>query len=140
MNPSWLILTGTSGSGKTTVASALSAASAKFKHARAVTTRTQREGDTGEYDYVSPEEFGKLLDAGKLLVNADYRGFRYGILRDEVDRITRAEHVPVLTLTPESAMGLQRSSNPPGEWKCVSVFLDVGDSVLDSRLQRRGDG
>lgn len=140
MNSCWLILTGTSGSGKTTVASALGAASTKFEHARAVTTRTQREGDTGEYDYVSLEEFGQLLDAGKLLVYADYRGFRYGILHDEVDRITRAGHVPVLTLTPESAVGLQRRTNPPGEWKCVSVFLDVGDPVLDSRLQRRGDG
>jgi guanylate kinase len=91
MNFCWLILTGTSGSGKTTVASALSAASNKFKHARAVTTRTQREGDTGEYDYVSPEKFGQLLDAGKLVVHADYRGLRYGILHDEVDRILRRE-------------------------------------------------
>jgi guanylate kinase/deoxycytidine triphosphate deaminase len=140
MNACWLILTGTSGSGKTTIARDLSAASTEFKHARAITTRTQREGDAGEYDYLTPEEFAQLLDSGKLVVHAEYRGLRYGILTDEVDRITSAGHVPVLTLTPQSAVELQKRTNRPGEWKCVSVFLDASDPILDGRLQRRGDG
>lgn len=74
-----IIITGTSCSGKSTIAQKLcKEVDLRFKQVIAITTRNRRKDDLN-YEYVSNEEFDQLLADQKLLVNSTYRGKKYGI-------------------------------------------------------------
>ena len=98
-----IIITGTSGSGKTTVAKAICNKSESFKIVKATTTRSQREDDfEGQYNYVEKKDFEELTKKKQFLVKSQYRGAFYGIAKTEIDSVVNEGKIPILIITPDS--------------------------------------
>ncbi len=137
-----IVLTGTSGAGKTSVARKLAEMGGGFTLVQALTTRKKRQGDaTGEYVYVSHEEFAKSDKQGDLLVKSKYRGDNYGIATKTLQELINGGRVPVLVVTPESVPQFvetwlnKTNERPP----FLTIFLDAPDNILDDRLKDRGE-
>jgi guanylate kinase/deoxycytidine triphosphate deaminase len=127
-----IILTGTSGAGKTAIARRLCVLDNRFGQVRSVTTRTTRADDVpGEYEYVSKAEFDKRLNLNQFLIHAEYMGHSYAIQHSDFNRVISSNKIPVLTITPDSVRQL---TSP-----FLSYFVDAPkDELLDSRLSSRG--
>jgi guanylate kinase/deoxycytidine triphosphate deaminase len=136
-----LILTGTSGAGKSSVATELCKSDPSFGRVRAVTTRTARPDDEpGVYEYVSLEVFEKLKAQKEFAVQASYRGQEYAIRRSAIEAIEALKKIPVLTITPDSVVQLVDSNHQTtirGLPEYLSIFIDVSDQALDERLATR---
>ena len=135
-----LVITGTSGAGKTTVARCLAGRNAGFVVVQAVTTRGRRRDDIeAQYEYVEAERFGELRDADELLVSTTYRGQCYGIRRRAFEEARSAGCTPVLVITPRAAEEVA-GDDPFGDagWRPFVVFMDGEDGVLDQRVAGRG--
>lgn len=131
-----IIITGTSCAGKSTIAKKLcdivTNSGVSFDQVTAVTTR-ERRADDSNYEYISNEDFDKLLRGKKLLVHSIYRGKKYGIKQAEYNRVIRKEKVPVLVITPASAIELLSK----GKEKYMCIFLDAQDETLVDRWVER---
>lgn len=129
-----IIITGTSCSGKSSLAIELCNIYAKdnspFKQVKAVTTRARRTDDFN-YEYIDEKDYDSLLNDGKLLVHDTYRGKKYGIKKEEYDKILKGNMVPVLIITPCSASKLLFD----GKYLCF--FIDAKDDVLIKRWNER---
>ena len=136
-----IVLTGTSGAGKTTVARILSEARIGVRLVRAVTTRCPRSDDfEGQYDQVTAEEFGALKRSNALLVTANYRDRSYGVRRSDVDAVRAGNETPILVVTPQAASDIVGPDCfEDSERKPLVVFMDSDDGTLDERLGRRSE-
>lgn len=131
-----IIITGTSCSGKSTVAEKLCEIvtynGVRFEQVKAVTTRERREDDSS-YEYIDNEAFYKLLRDKKLLVDSIYREKKYGIKKEEYDKVVGKKKVPVLVITPTAAAELLAEHQ--GKYMCI--FLDAQDETLIERYVER---
>lgn len=135
-----IIITGTSGAGKSTIAGILCEKIRDLQVLQAVTTRKPREDDLSNmYQYMSKEEFDKLDTDRGLLIKANYRGEYYGITYQALNVVLGNSMVPLLVLTPESTKSLEEDTKERGEFKYFIIFLDAPDDVLNSRLVERGE-
>ena len=141
MNYRGVVITGLSGSGKSTVVAELCKSGPTFAHVRAVTTRALRPDDAaGAYDYISSEQYEKVKAAGEFVVTASYSGQKYAIRRSDVEAVKNSGKIPVLTITPDSVDQLvdpqdrKLGKNLPAY---LSVFIDAPDELLDVRLKAR---
>ena len=146
-----ILLTGTSGSGKTRVARELCATDHRFVRVKAVTTRLPRKNDTpGEYEHISEEEFFAIKNDRGLLVEAEYRRSYYGIRRKDFEQVEKAAKIPLLTIAPGSAIHIdgikehdrKDHDRSEGLWRIarfLGFFVDAPDAVLDKRLEERGE-
>jgi guanylate kinase/deoxycytidine triphosphate deaminase len=133
-----IIITGTSGAGKSTIAGRLCEKFKEFQVVQAVTTREPREDDLSNmYQHMSKEEFDKLDKDRELLIKANYREDYYGITYQALKIVLDNSRVPILVLTPESTKSLGEDSKERGEFKYFIIFLDAPDDILDSRLGER---
>lgn len=75
-----IVLAGPTGVGKTTVARALAADSRRFVFSVSATTRRPRPGerDGADYEFVSREDFERMVDAGEFAEWARVHGHLYG--------------------------------------------------------------
>jgi len=128
-----IILTGTSGSGKTTVANELQKASDNYAIVKAITTREKRDEDAGHYVYVSDPGFEKIKDT--YFVSTEYRGKKYAITKPDINRIIDTGKLAILIISPESLEELQDRENA----QFLSFFIDAADEELDNRLNLRGE-
>lgn len=132
-----IIITGTSGAGKSTIAKELCKNDANgnpspFEVVLAVTTRPPRSDDYN-YEYIEDAEFDNLLKNGKLLTNTYYRDKQYGVKHDKYKDVLLKGKFPILILTPDSAMSLLNHLD--GRFMCF--FIDSTDEELINRLQKR---
>lgn len=128
-----IIITGTSCAGKSTIAQKLcNEADICFEQVKAITTRDRRQDDIN-YEYVSDEEFTQLLAGQNLLVNSTYCKKKYGIKKEEYNKILRQNKIPLLIITPVSAAELLAENQE----KYMSIFLDSQDDILLERLIER---
>lgn len=126
-----LIITGTRGSGKSSLVRKLSSESDCWEQVQAVTTRKKRADDgDGEYEYISEEEMADLIDDGQLLVTTEYGGRQYGIRNTDLRQVKDRCRIPILIVSPDT---LESFSN--SEW--LTIFVDAHDHVLDRRLRVR---
>ncbi len=128
-----IIITGTSCSGKSTIAKELcNEEHSVFQVVQAVTTREARNDDFN-YDYCTKEQFELLSKHNMLLVNATYRDKCYGIQEGQYKSVLLSGKIPILILTPESAMTLM--DNMKETFMCF--FIDASNENLASRLAER---
>ena len=131
-----IIITGTSCAGKSTIAKKLcdivTNSDVAFEQVTAVTTREKRSDDSC-YEYISDEDFDKMLSGKKLLVDSSYRSKKYGIKQSEYDGVLKKKKVPVLVITPAAAIELLSK----GKEKYMCIFLDAQDETLVDRWVER---
>ena len=137
-----LVITGTSGAGKTTVARSLAKMDLRLELVPAVTTRGRRDDDSsGQYEYIGRDEFEKLCGLETLLIETTYRDHRYGIRRTAVERVRKAGKTPLLVITPEAAKQIDvEDPFEDTEYRPFIVFIDAEDAVLDDRIAPRSTG
>jgi guanylate kinase len=131
------VITGPSGVGKGTLIERLLEAIPELELSISATTRQPRSGevDGRDYHFLSPEEFGRRLEAGEFLEHASYSGNYYGTLRSEVeDRIARCNSV-VLEIEVQGARQVRDSL---GDDAILIFIAPPGESALRDRLEGRG--
>src|SRR6056297_517503 len=131
-----IIIAGPSGVGKTKIVKEMTSDTDIHK-VKSKTTREPREDDyAGQYDYLTEDKFNKLEKKNTLLVNAKYRGEKYGIDKTDYKKVKDRGKVPLLVITPRSAKELM---NKHGEIKYFSVFINSSDREIKKRLSKRSN-
>lgn len=134
-----IIITGTSGAGKSTVARKFCEEHKEFQIVQAVTTRKSRSDDVpNNYSYISREKFEELDRESKLLIASDYRGELYGITCEALRQVIDNSRTPLLILTPKSVKKLDVKGNEK-DYVFFTIFLDAPNNSLNDRLARRGE-
>jgi len=130
-----IIITGTSGAGKSTIAKRFCETYKIFQIVQAVTTRQPREDDiTNQYLHITKEEFKKIEE--KLLIKSEYRGESYGVTHDALQQVINNDKIPILIITPQSIHELEMKEDRKHQY--LTIFLDAPDEMLDERLKARG--
>jgi guanylate kinase len=131
-----IVITGTRGSGKTTLAVLLTAQHPSIGRVPSTTTRGARADDRpGTYRYVTELEFALLHRSAHLVLVGHYGPYHYGIQITDIDAVLRSGRRPLITVAPREALGLVRTAAIP-TWQ--GVFLDASDDALDERLAADG--
>lgn len=129
-----LVLTGKSGSGKTTTAMILQR-KLKLKRVVTYTTRPKRKGekDGVDYHFVSEEKFRQMIEASDFLeyaiYNASFGKVYYGSLKKDYDTVNS-----VIVLNPKGVEKLLAFSST-----ALIVDLVLSRETLKRRLISRGD-
>jgi guanylate kinase len=130
------VITGPSGVGKGTLIAALRERHPELGLSISATTRAPRAGeeDGVAYHFLSDAEFDARLAAGDFVEHANYAGHRYGTLRSELERHTRAGNPVVLEIEVQGARQV-RDAIP----SAVLAFIAPPSlAVLRRRLEERG--
>jgi guanylate kinase len=130
-----IVISGPSGTGKTSICRALLELLADARWSVSATTRPMRSGDVnGEtYEFITRAEFERREAAGEFLESAEYIGHRYGTPRRPVeDAVARGENV-VLEIDVQG--GMQVAASMPDS---VRIFvLPPSPQSLRARLEGR---
>lgn len=131
-----IVLTGTSASGKSTIAKKLCSSNEQFQIVQAITTRQERADDFN-YEYISKDEFGQRRSQNEFMVESTYRNEFYAISNIHIQKIIEVGKVPILIITPRSMMNPLRINGVVANF--LSFFLDAPDTILGQRLSNRGE-
>ncbi|KKW44381.1 MAG: KguA [Parcubacteria group bacterium GW2011_GWA2_56_7] len=129
------LLTGTSGAGKTTVATELLRRNKNLRRVITYTTRAPREGEREgvSYHFVDAQTFHHMIDAGEFFEWAEVYGNRYGETRKDVETLLGQGFDVLLVLDPQGAKTIKTSGFP-----ATALFLDADDETIIRRLRARG--
>lgn len=130
-----LVLSGPSGVGKTTIARRLleSIPCAEFSVSATTRPRTPAERDGVDYHFLSDAEFARRVERGDFLEHAEYAGFRYGTLRDQVENALAAGRTILLDIDVQGARQI-RDARPDA---LLIFILPPGEAELLDRLRAR---
>jgi guanylate kinase len=133
-----LVLSGPSGTGKTTVVSRLLVESpVKLVKSVSATTRPPRIGEIHGQDYyfLSADEFEQLRRQGRFLECAEVHksGFWYGTLISELQRAIDEGAWTLLEIDVEGALSVMQRYP-----RAVTVFLSTPSEEYERRLRARG--
>ena len=132
-----IVLSGPSGVGKGTVRKAIfDSEENDFQYSISMTTRKQREGEVDGVDYYfrSREEFEAMIEAGEMLVYAEYVGNYYGTPLTYVNQTLDEGKDVFLEIEVQGAKQV-KDKVPDG----VFIFLTPPDlAELKSRIIGRG--
>jgi guanylate kinase len=130
------VITGPSGVGKGTLIRGLRERIPELELSVSATTRDPRPGerDGVDYHFLSDAQFDAHVAAGDFAEHATYSGRRYGTLRSELERRTRAGVPVVLEIELQGARQM-RHALPDA----VQVFIAPPSlEALEARLLGRG--
>lgn len=145
--PGYIVaLTGPSGVGKTTVSRRLMSMFRDTESVPIVTTRAAKEGDEGEYRYLSKEKFSEFLKKDDIIafahIPSETEERWYGYRRSDIERIWKQGKLPVVITEMHLLRGLTEHYGrrsilsfgllPPGKSKRAML------SALLHRLRLRG--
>lgn len=131
------VMSGPSGTGKSTVVNAVTKLYGNLHFSVSATTREPRPGelDGREYYFVSRERFLEMAQSGQLLEHAQYVENFYGTPAAPLDEAMERGEDCLLDIEPQGA--LQVRANRPD---AVLIFLAPPSmEVLERRLRGRGD-
>lgn len=131
-----IVLSGPSGTGKSTVISALMKMHDKLAFSVSATTRKPRPGevDGKDYFFVTRERFDEMVSQGELLEHAEFVGNCYGTPRGPVMEKLKNGISVLLDIEVQGAMQVMGSMP-----EAISVFLlPPSLDVLEQRLRSRG--
>ncbi|HYE02880.1 MAG TPA: guanylate kinase [Phycisphaerales bacterium] len=139
--PLLLIISGPSGVGKTTITRAVEKAFCDAVFSVSATTRPRAGGERPgvDYDYLSDEQFDRLIAQDAFLEWASVFGKRYGTLRQWVmDRLAEGRLV-ILEIDVQGAINTKRTMEALGRGgQCLALFvLPPSEEVLLERLRAR---
>lgn len=130
------VVTGASGTGKTTLVKKALQVIPELGFSVSATTREARIGEVGgqDYHFVSHERFAEQVDAGDMLEWAEVYGNRYGTPRAPVLAALARGHSIILEIDYQGAQQV-REALP----EAISLFvLPPSMDALETRLRGRG--
>lgn len=135
-----VVLLGPSCSGKSTFQKEL-VEDEGYHAVRTATTRPKRVGeDLSSYYFLKDQAFAEWEARGDLLCVETFRGWRYGVPRDELVRSTsKTNRVVILTIGGVLELLARHADIITGDALSV-LYLGVDGVTAESRAFRRGDG
>ena len=133
-----IVVVGESGSGKTSLVNAFCEKHPEYKRVVTYTTRPMREGEVDgvDYNFVSVDQFKKMIEENKFVEHNMYRGWYYGTSLDGVN--WSLDNV-IAVLTPAGLRELMRTAKGSHNMTLVSVYLDVDRRSRLIKMLERGD-
>lgn len=129
------VVTGPSGTGKTTLVKAALQHIPNLFFSVSATTREPREGEKNGVDYFffTPQEFATKIEADDFLEFANVYGNQYGTLREPVERSIASGNSIILDIDPQGAEQIRKKMP-----QAVSIFILPPDKqTLHARLLQR---
>ena len=135
-----VVLLGPSCSGKSTFQKEL-VKDEEYHAVRTATTRPKRMGeDLSSYYFLKDQSFAEWEERGDLLCVETFRGWRYGVPRDELVRsASKTNRVVILTVGGVLELLARHADIITGDALSV-LYLGVDGVTAESRAFRRGDG
>lgn len=126
-----LVILGESGSGKTTLIKGLTGKGSKYKRIITYTTRPERvnEVDGVDYHFISEPQFHRLDEIGFFAESMNYRGWFYGIAKEDC-----LEDYAAAVLTPHGLRTMRKLNIPT-----TSIYLNVDRRTRLINMLERGD-
>ncbi len=138
-----LIVSGPSGVGKSTILGKVREFFPDLTFSVSCTTRQPREGEQNgvHYNFISREEFERLIAENQFIEHADVFGNYYGTLRSEViDRAVNGKDV-FLDIDVQGALQIKEHTKNDYTLQRCSEFIFIAPpsvEILEKRLRGRG--
>lgn len=138
-----LIVSGPSGSGKSSISREVMKRHPKVAFSISCTTRSPRSGERNgvDYHFLSVEEFRKKIEAGEFIEYAQVHGNFYGTLKSEVEkRVTQGIDV-ILDIDVQGAAKVHELCRDSEIFRDAAEFVFVAPpshAELERRLRGRG--
>ena len=134
-----LIVSGSAGSGKSTVLSGFKGGEVEpFRFSVSATTRQPRVGERDGVDYlfVTKERFEEMIEQGELLEHTVFNKNYYGTPKAPVERLIEQGKVVILEIEVDGAEQVMNAFDPND---VLSIFISPPDyETLETRLRNRG--
>ncbi len=136
MKGKFVLVVGTSGSGKNTLIEHVRPLFTEVVYAKSCVTRAPREGEDSGYRYfVSREDFETRVKNGEFLEWAEYGGNLYGTLRAEVENPMRDGKIVLKEL---EVQGVRQIRGKIPKEDLVIVFINAGSwEDVEARIKAR---
>lgn len=131
----FILVSGISGAGKTTLINNVLLVTEKFCYPQCVTTREKRISDKeNRYIFVSKEEFNFFVQEGRLLEYQFYRNNYYGTLTDTYYEIQKQGKIAITDMGYEGIISVKKRVDD-----VVNICIDTEIDLAISRLEKRGE-
>lgn len=129
-----ICIVGPSGSGKSTIGKLTG-----YPLLTCVTTRAPRPGEVPgkDYDFVTWEEYQRMIDEGELWEHVINYGTGYGIHKKNIQLVLNSDHPYHSVVTIEGYQKLMEFMPEPEAMKAVFVY--VPKEEIFNRMKARGD-
>jgi guanylate kinase len=129
------IVSAPSGAGKTTLVERLVEETPHLRMSRSYTSRSARQGelDGVDYNFVSRQQFERMISSGEFLEWADVVGNLYGTSRADTERLLGAGQDVVLVIDVQGARQVRARGG-----EAISIFvMPPSYQILEQRLRGR---
>ncbi len=131
------IISGHSGSGKTTIAYALLKKMSNLKKVVTCTTRSPRVGEENgkDYHFLTKSEFEENIKNNLMAENEQYSGNYYGSRKEDVNKLLSSGNNVLFIVETKGALNLKKVFND-----AILIFIKAPSvEELEKRLINRGD-
>lgn len=126
------VISAPSGAGKTTLINRLLDTEDDFMFSISTTTRSRRKGELDEvhYNFVSEDEFKRMIENNEFVEWAEVYGNYYGTTKKEVDRIMESGKIPLFDVDVQGSRHLKQQIK-----EGVFIFIiPPSPEILEERL------